>query len=82
MGAVKGLAEAAGLIPVTAVYRPNKEDSAVYDRNFEVFKNLYRANKRNFEMMNGLQPAPAQRGSRKKRPETVKKTEKKADKKQ
>ena len=82
MGAVKGLAEAAGLIPVTAVYRPNKEDAAVYDRSFEVFKNLYRANKRNFEMMNGLQPAPAQRGSRKKRPETVKKTEKKADKKQ
>ena len=41
------------LIPIQTTYHPNKANKAVYDRNFEVFKNLYKDNKKNFEILNG-----------------------------
>ena len=41
------------LIPVKTTYHPNKANKAVYDRNFQVFKNLYKDNKKNFEILNG-----------------------------
>ena len=41
------------LIPVKTIYHPNKANKAVYDRNFQVFKNLYKDNKKNFEILNG-----------------------------
>ena len=54
MGIAKGLEDAGRLIPASAVYTPRTEDAEVYARNYEVFKNLYRSNKKNFEMMNGM----------------------------
>ena len=52
IGTVKTLEEAGSLIPASEVYRPRKENAEVYQRNYEVYKNLYKANKRNFEMLN------------------------------
>ena len=53
-GAVKKISEAGALIPATAVYRPRTEDAEVYQRNYEVYKNLYKTNKKNFEMLNRI----------------------------
>ena len=52
MGIVKSLDGIKALIPASAVYRPHSRDSKVYDRNYEVFKNLHRSNKKNFEKLN------------------------------
>ena len=52
MGVVRSLNEVRALIPASAVYRPHSRDSKVYDRNYEVFKNLHRSNKKNFEKLN------------------------------
>lgn len=39
-------------IPAEKTFVPNKELKAVYDKNFTVFKNLYKANKKNFAILN------------------------------
>ena len=41
------------LVKANATYKPNPANKAVYDKNFEVFKQLYKANKKNFSMLNG-----------------------------
>ena len=40
------------LIPVGGVYRPNSTVKSIYDRNYEVFKLLYRTNRANFKTVN------------------------------
>ena len=40
-GIVPSVPEAKKLIPAVNTYLPNKENKAVYDKNFEVFKKLY-----------------------------------------
>lgn len=52
-GMINSIAEVKKLIPAKITYHPNKANKAVYDRNFEVFKNLYKCNKKNFEILNG-----------------------------
>ncbi|MEG1963332.1 MAG: FGGY-family carbohydrate kinase [Clostridia bacterium] len=49
---IPGLEHIKQFIPVTAVYKPNKKNKAVYDKNFAVFKRLYKSNKKNFHMLN------------------------------
>ena len=45
--------EAAGnLIPVKAVYRPVPANKAVYERNYKVFRRLYKSNKKHFKALN------------------------------
>lgn len=51
---ISSMTEVKKLIPAKITYHPNKANKAVYDRNFEVFKNLYKCNKKNFEILNGL----------------------------
>lgn len=53
-GEIESLAVAKKLVAAKAQYTPNPENKAVYDRNYEVFKNLYEANKKNFALLNGL----------------------------
>jgi xylulokinase len=53
MGLIPTMKDVKKLIPAKVVYKPNKENKAVYDRNFAVFKNLYKDNKKNFEILNG-----------------------------
>ncbi len=52
-GLIKSFSEAKKLIPAVKTYVPNKENKAVYDKQYEVFKNLYKANKSNFAALNG-----------------------------
>ncbi len=53
-GIIPNVQEAKKLIPAVNTYIPNKENKAVYDRNFEVFKKLYKSNKDNFEALNKI----------------------------
>ena len=53
MGLIEKMGDVKKIIPVKHVYHPNKENKAVYDRNFTVFKNLYYDNKKNFAILNG-----------------------------
>ena len=46
--------EAGKLIPVKAVYRPNMENKAVYDRNYQVFRRLYKSNAKHFKALNEI----------------------------
>lgn len=52
-GMIPSMTDVKKLIPAKITYYPNKANKAVYDRNFEVFKNLYKCNKKNFEILNG-----------------------------
>ena len=52
-GIIPSVQDAKKLIPAINTYVPNKENKAVYDKNFEVFKKLYTSNKANFEALNG-----------------------------
>ena len=53
MGAIPSIFDVKKLIPVKTTYKPNPANKEVYDRNFKVFKNLYKANKENFAILNG-----------------------------
>ncbi len=52
MGIIPSISEVKKLIPAKLVYHPNKANKEVYDRNYKVFKNLHKANKKNFEILN------------------------------
>ena len=40
-------------IPAAKTFKPNPAVKAVYDKNFEVFKSLYKNNKNSFKILNG-----------------------------
>ena len=52
LGLIPSFAEAKKLIPVHRSFSPNSENSPVYDRNYEVFKKLYRNNRKSFALLN------------------------------
>ena len=43
---------AQNLIPIKAVYHPNPDNREVYDRNYQVFRMLYKSNAKNFKSLN------------------------------
>lgn len=51
-GLIESLSDAGRRIKPEKRYEPNAGNKAVYDKNFEVFKNLYAANKKNFAALN------------------------------
>lgn len=53
MGLVPSMKDVKKLIPVKTTYHPNKANKDVYEKNFKVFKNLYKCNKENFAILNG-----------------------------
>lgn len=53
LGLIPDLQHVKTLIPAKHTYHPSNETKAVYDRNFKVFKNLYKSNKENFAILNG-----------------------------
>ena len=53
LGIIHNIGEAKKLIPAEKTYLPNPEVKPVYDRQYEVYKNLYKANKANFAALNG-----------------------------
>ncbi|MBN2880149.1 MAG: FGGY-family carbohydrate kinase [Clostridia bacterium] len=52
LGITDNLEQASSLIEVERTYYPNSENRNVYDKGFEVFKQLYYNNKKTFELMN------------------------------
>lgn len=55
LGNIKDFDAVKKFIPVKAVYTPDTENRAVHDRNFLVFKRLYKNNKKNFKILNQIQ---------------------------
>lgn len=53
MGVIPSIFDVKKLIPIKTTYKPNPANKEVYDRNFKVFKNLYKCNKENFAILNG-----------------------------
>ncbi len=52
LGYIDSLSDAKKLIEVTKCYFPNKGNKAVYDKYFDVFKSLYKDNKKSFAALN------------------------------
>ena len=52
-GMIADFSGAKRLIPADRTYEPNPANKTVYDRQFAVFRELYRSNKKNFSALNG-----------------------------
>jgi len=52
IGLLNDITDAKKLIPATKSFKPNYANKAAYDRNYEVYKKLYKANKENFAILN------------------------------
>lgn len=52
-GLISDITEAKRFIPAAKIFKPNFAHKAVYDRNYKVYKNLYKSNKENFAILNG-----------------------------
>jgi len=52
LGQVPDFPSAAGLVSVRKTYLPDPRTTAVHERGFQVYKNLYPSNKRNFALLN------------------------------
>ncbi|MBQ6023441.1 MAG: FGGY-family carbohydrate kinase [Clostridia bacterium] len=50
---IGSFADAKKLIPAVKTFKPNAANKPVYDKQFAVFKKLYKANKENFAALNG-----------------------------
>ena len=52
MGLIGSVSEAAGLVPESRRFHPNAAHRAVHERNYTVFKRLYKDNKQSFSRLN------------------------------
>lgn len=52
-GLISSMDEVKKFIPADHKYVPNPDNKAVYDRNFKVFKMMYKSNKEAFAILNG-----------------------------
>ena len=52
LGLIKSIGDAKKLIPATKTYTPNPQNKEVYDKAYAVYKELYKANKKNFAALN------------------------------
>lgn len=53
LGVIENVAKVKDFVPAIKTFKPNKENRAVYDKNFAVFKTLYKNNKDSFKALNG-----------------------------
>ena len=53
LGIIDNLEQAKNLVPASSTFKPNAKNKAIYDKNYEVYKNLYNSNKKNFDKLNG-----------------------------
>lgn len=51
LGIIDSVQEAGKLIKSDRKYTPNKDYKHIYDKNYEVYKRLYKSNKENFKML-------------------------------
>ncbi len=52
LGECSSIEEAKKMIPVDKSFKPNLENKKIYDKCYEVYKNLYKSNKENFKNLN------------------------------
>lgn len=52
LGVLRDLDEVEQVLPACKTFEPNRENKRVYDHYFEIFKRLYKSNKKNFEILN------------------------------
>lgn len=52
LGVISDVSKAKKLIPAKKTFKPNPANKAVYDKNFEVYKTLYKNNKDAFKSLN------------------------------
>ncbi len=52
LGIISSVENVKDFIKVTASYTPDMNNKAIYDKNFIVFKRLYKTNKKNFHLLN------------------------------
>ena len=50
---MEDVSETEQLVQVEKVYYPDAGVKAVYDRNYSVYKELYKSNKKSFAILNG-----------------------------
>ncbi len=53
LGVLDDISKAKSLIPAKKTFRPNPANKEVYDRNYAVYKTLYKNNKEAFKALNG-----------------------------
>lgn len=53
IGAISDFGKVRDFVPAVKSYEPNPANKAVYDKNFNVFKSLYKNNKKAFAELNG-----------------------------
>lgn len=53
LGVMESIDCVEAFIPASAVYEPNMENHAAYEKYYQTFRNLYAANKKNFAALNG-----------------------------
>jgi len=52
IGLIDSFSAAKQLVPATKTYSPNPEHKRIYDHHYQVFKNLYRDNRKSFYALN------------------------------
>ena len=52
LGICNSVEEAKKMIPVSKTFSPDMETKKIYDKYYEVYKNLYASNKKNFALLN------------------------------
>ena len=52
LGLIDSMERVGDFISVSAVYTPNPANKEIYDKNYKVFRRLYKTNKKNFELLN------------------------------
>ena len=53
IGVIDSVSDAGKLIKADKIFKPNPANKAVYDKNYKAYKELYKANKNIFEILNG-----------------------------
>ena len=53
LGIIDTVSDAGKLIKAEKTFKPNPEHKAAYDKNYSVYKQLYKANKNNYKILNG-----------------------------
>ncbi len=52
LGVIENIGKVKDYVPAVKTFKPNKANKDVYEKNFAVFKSLYKNNKESFKMMN------------------------------
>jgi xylulokinase len=52
LGVIDGIYRVGDFIPAAKTFKPNAANKPAYDKNYFVFKRLYKSNRNNFKLLN------------------------------